>query len=336
MNYALKEQKALPASQMRLQIQIEAATIESEFSHVLAEAVKEAELPGFRKGKVPVAMVRERMGEMALFEEAATHALSHALSDIFEKEKLDVIGRPSVSATKLAPGNPAEFTVTVALFPKLALPDYKALAAKANKKPEEEVKTEEKEIDAVIAQITKEHEMRTKKSEFKLAEDSVKELGDFASLADMRSKVTEGLTGHKKNRAGEKRRAELLDAITKGTKGDLPEILIEHELNRLEGEFAGQMAQIGGTFDDYLKEIKKDREALRKEWRTDAEKRARLHLALAEIARGEKIIVTEEELNAEMKPILEHYKDAKEDHVRSFVENTILNRKTIAFLEEQK
>ena len=254
----------------------------------------------------------------------------------FKKGDLDVIGRPEVSATKLAPDNPAEFKVKVSLFPRLVLPDYKAVAIKANKKPEEIVVVEEKEIETVISQITKEHEQTKGKKDFAVTDESVKELGDFTSVADLKEKVKSGLTAHKKSRATEKRRAELLDTVVKDTKGEIPEVLIENELARLEGEFKTQIERMGATFENYLKEIKKDRETVRKEWRPDAEKRARLHLALAEIARAEKLVAPKEAIDAEIKHILEHYKDAREENVRAFVENNILNQKTIEFLENQK
>lgn len=321
---------------MQFAIEIDAPFIAGERTHVLDEAVKEADLPGFRKGKVPVDVIRKRMGELALWEEAVTHALSHVLAEIFKKEDLDVIGRPDISVLKLAPDNPAEVRVIVSLFPKLKLPDYKALAEKANKKPAEKIELEEKEIDAVIAQITKEYEQHTNKTHVVITDENVKEIGEFASVADLRKKVTEGLTAHKTTRAGEKRRAELLDKVTAETTGEIPDVLIENELHRLEGEFKTQIERLGASFETYLKEIKKDRKTLLKEWRPDAEKRARLHLALAEIARAEKLTAPKEEVEAEVKHVMEHYKEAREENVRAFVENTILNQKTISFLEDQK
>lgn len=336
MSYTIKEQKAIPGSQMEFTIEISAEVIAKESKQVLEEAVRDAEMPGFRKGKVPADVIRKRIGELALFEDAATHALSKALADIFKKEELDVIGRPEVTTTKLAPENPAEFKVKVSLFPRLTLPDYKEIAVKSNKKPEESVEVTEKEIDTVLAQITREYEKVHDKKDFIVTDDNVKELGDFASVADLRTKAIEGMTGHKKSQAVEKRRAELLDAIVKATKGDIPEVLIENELTRLEGEFKTQIERMGSTFETYLKEIKKDREAVRKEWRPDAEKRARLHLALAEIARAEKIVAEKSAVEAEVKHILEHYKEAREENVRAFVENNLLNQKTIEFLENQR
>jgi FKBP-type peptidyl-prolyl cis-trans isomerase (trigger factor) len=334
MSYRILERKMLPHSQIEFVIELDVASITSEEVHVLEDAARNLELPGFRKGKVPKEMIRTRMGALALFEDAATAALSHALGEIFRGESLDVIGRPAVGVQKLAPGNPAVFTVTCSLFPRLTLPDYKTIAAKENKKPDKEPTVEEKDIDAVIAEIVKERNAHTGKKEFQLTNETVRELGEFTSAADLRSKVSEGLMTHRKDREREKRRATLLDAIAAGTKGDIPDVLIENELARLEADFSMQIERLGSTFDAYLGEIKKSREDVRKEWRPDAGKRARLHLALAEIARAEKIVAPPEEVGAEVKRILAHYKNAREETARLFVENTILNQKTIEFLEK--
>ena len=336
MPYTILNKKLLPKSQLELALEIDAATIAATCAQVLEEAAREADLDGFRKGKVPKDIIRKRMGELVLWEEAAMRALSESLAGIFTQNAIDVVGRPAVSVTKLAPDNPAGFKVVVSLFPKLSLPDYRALAAKHNSKPAESAAVEEKEVDAVVAEMTKEHERRARKTDFKVSDETVKELGEFASVADLRTKVAEGLAAHKKNKAAEKRRAKLLDALVSGATGELPDVLVEQELNRFEAELEGQLKAAGASLEQYLKEIRKDRDTVRAEWRPDAERRARLELLLAEIARKEHISAPQEEVDAEVKQILERYKDAKSETARLFVENVILNRKVIQFLEDQK
>lgn len=334
MSYTILNKKLLPKSRLELALEIDAAAIAATRAQVLEEAAREADMDGFRKGKVPKDIIRQRMGELALWEEAAMRALSHVLAEMFQKENLDPIGRPTVTATKLAPDNPAGFKVVVSLFPKLSLPDYRALAATHNAEPVERAAVEKKEIDAVVAEMTKEHERRTNQKDFEASDETVKQLGEFSSVADLYAKVAEELAAHKKNKTSEKRRAKLLDALVSGAAGELPDILIEQELNRFEAELEGQLKVAGASLPQYLKEIKKDRAAVRAEWRPDAERRARLELVLAEIARAEKIEASGEEVEAEVKHIRERYKEAKSETVRRFVENVTLNREVIQFLEQ--
>ena len=151
MQYTIKEKKSLPQSEFLLLLEIPQEEIAGHRTHVLSHLKKDMELPGFRKGVVPEKIIRERMGELALWEEAATDALSEVLAEIFRAEKLDVIGRPRVEALKLAPENPAEFKVTLSLYPELTLPDYKKIAAVHNGKKVEPTHVDEKEIDTVIS-----------------------------------------------------------------------------------------------------------------------------------------------------------------------------------------
>ena len=336
MHYTIKEKKALPKSQFLLVFEIPAEEVQHEEAHVLEHMKKDADLPGFRKGFVPEKIIRDKMGAQALFEESATHALSHALSDIFPKEKLDVIGRPHVETLKLAPGNPVEFKVTLSLYPELTLPDYKKIATDQNGKKLASAEVEEKEVDTVIAEIKKQHEAATGTKDFVITDENVKAFGKFETIADFRAKVKEGLVSHKEERNREKRRAELLDALTEKSKGDIPQVLVESELSRMEHELRTQIERMGGSWEGYLKEVKKDAEGLKKDWHKDAERRARLQLMLLQIARAEKLLPDEKQIESEVKHLLDHYKDAHPESARNYVETLLTNQKVLEFLESQK
>ncbi|MSU55741.1 MAG: hypothetical protein EXS51_00315 [Candidatus Taylorbacteria bacterium] len=350
MKYTLKEKKVLPKSEVLLELEIPPEEVAKHRSHVLEHLKKDTELPGFRKGFVPEKIIRERIGEMALWEEASTDALGEALAEIFKLEKLDVIGRPRVEAVKLAPDNPAEFKVTLSLYPELSLPEYQKIAKTENAKKPESAEITDKEIDTVITEITKQHTSATGRrhagadsglaetdaKDFSITDETVKALGSFETVADFRAKVKEGLLSHKEEKNREKRRATLLDKLTEKSAGDIPDVLVESELSRMESEMRAQIERMGASFDDYLKEIKKDAVTLRKEWGKDAERRARLQLMLFQIARAEKLTVPEAEIEAEVKHILEHYKNANSENARSYVETLMTNQRVLEFLENLK
>lgn len=336
MKYTLKEKKVLPKSEVLLELEIPPEEVARHRSHVLEHLKKDTELPGFRKGFVPEKIIRQRIDERVLWEEASTDALGEALAEIFKSEKLDVIGRPRVEAVKLALDTPAEFKVTLSLYPELSLPEYQKIAKTENAKKPESAEITDKEIDTVITEITKQHTSATDAKDFSITDETVKALGSFETVADFRAKVKEGLLSHKEEKNREKRRATLLDKLTEKSAGDIPDVLVESELSRMESEMRAQIERMGASFDDYLKEIKKDAVTLRKEWGKDAERRARLQLMLFQIARAEKLTVPEAEIEAEVKHILEHYKNANSENARSYVETLMTNQKVISFLEDQK
>ena len=95
------------------------------------------------------------------------------------------------------------------------------------------------------------------------------------------------------------------------------------------------ITQMGLKFEDYLKHLNKTKEDLRKEFRTDALKKAKLGLTLNEIAKIEKIVAKEEEVAKEVANILEHYKDADPERAKLHAENVLTNEKVFQFLESQ-
>lgn len=270
----------------------------------LASISKGAELPGFRKGAAPEKMVREKIGEAALLREAAEHAISHAYGHIIESEKIDAIGHPKVSITKIAEGNPLEFTLVTAVVPEIKDFDYKKIASKESAK----------KADAPI--VTDE--------ELAKAKEKVPEA------------TKEDIVKEKEYRAVEKKRLELVDALTSGLDVIVPEVLVEAELGRMAEQMAHDIGRMGLKFDDYLKHIKKSADELKKEWRPDALKRVKLDLALNHIAKAEKLSPDKQKVEDEIKHAKEHHKDIDLERARAYFEHIFLNQAVFEFLEKQK
>ena len=95
------------------------------------------------------------------------------------------------------------------------------------------------------------------------------------------------------------------------------------------------ITQMGLKFEDYLKHLNKTPDDLKKEFRKDAEKKAKLGLILNEIAKAEKIVADEAEVAKEVAAILEHYKDADLERAQMHAESVLTNEKIFQFLESQ-
>jgi trigger factor len=132
--------------------EIPVEVLDDQMMEELAAIALDFTAPGFRKGKVPENVVREHVGEMELLENAASQVLRNAMAEIAKDEKLDVIGRPEVIVTKMAPKNPLEFRVRYALTPEIKLPDYKKIG-KAIFERKDPIEVAEKEIDEAIVRI---------------------------------------------------------------------------------------------------------------------------------------------------------------------------------------
>jgi trigger factor len=115
----------------------------------------------------------------------------------------------------------------------------------------------------------------------------------------------------------------------------VPEILIEVELDKILYRMESDITQMGLKFEDYLKHLSKTKEDLRKEFRIDADKKAKLGLILNEIAKAEKITADEADVAREVSQILAQYKDADPERARLHAENVLTNEKIFQFLESQ-
>ena len=128
--YKIIKIKKLPEGEVEIEAEVEAEILKNFREKALASIQKEAALPGFRKGHVPEKMLIERVGEMHVLEEAAKLALEKIYPTILIHEKIDAIGRPEITITKLALGNNLAFKATTAVLPPFNLPDYKSIAQK--------------------------------------------------------------------------------------------------------------------------------------------------------------------------------------------------------------
>jgi len=338
--------KKLPKSMVEISVKLSGEAFDGTRAEALKRIASDAEYPGFRRGHVPENIIIAKTGEAHILEEMAEIAISKAYADIIIGEKLDVIGRPEVRITKVAPGNPLEFTIVTAIFPEVTLPDYKKLAAKEVKK-EEKVAVEEKELEQAIDQLRKMRaekgtgETTDAKSDVKeelppLDDAFVKTIGNFANVDDFREKLRANILSEKERAAKEKKRVTIIESIIAGAKIDLPDIIIEQELSRMEAEFENDVKRMGLTLESYLKAVNKTKEEAVKEWKPEAEKRAKVQLAVSKIAEEEKIVPEKEEVEQEIAGLKARYDDVSEERIRGFVEMMLTNEKVFRMLESQK
>ncbi len=336
--YTIKKKEKLEGSVIEFQIEIDAAAIEKLWPHAIEHVGEHVNLPGFRKGHIPEKVLVSQVGEMAILEEAAEHAINDAYGDILknarETNEFNPIGSPKVVITKIAKGAPVEATIRIAMFPEVTLPDYTSLAKKVMSK-KDEITVEEKEIENVFEEIKKSRPAEDGKP-LEITDEFVKTLGEFKDVADFREKIKENITKEKEYRAKEKKRIESLDAIREKTKIEIPDVLIESELDRMVQEFSGEISRMGATWQNYLTQIKKTESEIREEWKERAKTRVVNEIILFEIAKKENIKPNPEEVEKELKHLKEHYPDAADERLKLFIEEMISKEEVFKFLESSK
>lgn len=348
----------LPKSEIEIEGEIESSVFESYFDKALKILGEKVKIDGFRQGKVPENILISKIGEMSILEEMAELALGEHYPKILEEEKIDAIGRPVITITKLARNNPLGFKIKTAVIPKIQIADYKKIAKDTISKvtdEEKNVKVTDEEIEQTIMDIRKsrapkkhmkdateihEHKEDEKHEEEKeklpeMNDEFVQSMGPFKDVADFKEKLKENIKLEKENHQKEKTRLKIIEKVIDDSKIDVPELLINSEVEKILYKMESDISQMGLKFEDYLKHLNKTLEDLKKDFRNDGEKKAKLALVLNKIAEVEKIVADEEALEKEIAHILEHYKDADPERVRAHADNVLTNEKVFQFLENQ-
>lgn len=167
-------------------------------------------------------------------------------------------------------------------------------------------------------------------------------VGKFKNLAELREQLKNNLTQEAQAKEDDRQEAEVLkQLVAKSTFEELPEILLESELDKIVNELQYGVESQGLKFDDYLTHLKKTRADLRKDFIPKAEARVKTSLAIHELADQEKIIVDDKEIDQEVAKMVESYREQPDllEHIqsnqgRNYLYNIILNRKAITFLKK--
>ena len=134
----------------KLTVEVSAAELEKAIQKAYLKNKNQFNVPGFRKGKVPRAMVEKMYGAAIFYEEAVNSLLPEAYANAVEESGLDIVSRPELEVTEVEAGKGVTFVATVAVKPAVTLGQYKGVEVA---KAEIEVTEEE-----VMAEIAKEQE----------------------------------------------------------------------------------------------------------------------------------------------------------------------------------
>ncbi len=313
---------------------IDKEVLEEARNSALKEMLAEAELPGFRKGKVPESLFVERVGELTVLQEGAERAIANAYPEIITDNKISPVSRPKIRITKIAAGNDLEFDAEVETMPEINLPDYKAIA-KAAAPAETGFAADDNEVNEVIHQLQhrmmpqdgKEHDHPEINNEF------AKKMGGFETVDELREAIRKNIVSEKELRAKDKRRAEIAEKISDGIKEKIPASLIEDEIMRMMERLKHDISRVGVKWEDYLKNAKKTEEEIKVEITPDAEKRVKLELAVVMIAEKENLSPSKDEITNEAQELMAAYPAAEPIRAEEYVRNILTNKKVFEFLE---
>lgn len=168
----------LEKNMAKLTIEVPAEELEKATEAAYQKNKKSISVPGFRKGKVPRAMIEKMYGKGVFLEEAANSVIPAAYEKAYDECGEEIVSSPEIDVVTLEPGQAFVFTATVALKPEVTLGKYKGVKI-------DKIDTEvtEEEVNAVIDR-ERENNGRTKSVEGRPVQDKDTAVIDFEGFVD--------------------------------------------------------------------------------------------------------------------------------------------------------
>lgn len=373
------------------------------------KVVKQINVPGFRKGKMPRPLFEQRFGVESLYQDALDFILPEAYGNAVEEAEINPVDRPEIDVTQMEKGKELIFEATVTVEPEVELGDYKGLSIEKQDREvtdeefnqaiedavsrQAELTVKEGEIDEgdvvninfdgyvdgeafeggqaegydleigsgsfipgfeeqliglkandskdVVVTFPEEYhaeELAGKEANFKCEVNEVKskeipelddelaqELDESVSTVDeYKEKLRKDLEEAKVNQAEATEKEEAITKATDNAKVDIPEAMINTELDRMMQEFEQRISQQGLNLELYYQFSGQSEEELKAQMKEDAEKRVKTNLTLRAIADAENIEVSDADVEAEFAKMSEQFGLSVEDIKATLGNNDIL------------
>lgn len=360
-------------------------------------------IPGFRKGKAPLAMIEKMYGVEVFYEDAANIVLDATYGDAADESNLDIVSRPEIDLVQIEKGKPFIYTATVAVKPEVTLGEYKgievekAAAEVTDEDVEKELKRvqeqnarlltvedrpvkdgdetvidfegfvdgksfeggkaedydlvigshsfidtfeeqligknigEECEVHVTFPEKYHVEELAGKPAVFKVTVKEIKEkelpelndefaeeVSDFETMDEYKADMREKLLETRRKQAATENENRVVEKVVEGASMDIPEPMLEYQIQNMINDYARRMQGQGMSFDQYLKYTGMTLEQLKSQTRPQAEKTIRTRLVLEAVVKAENIEITDEKMEEELQKMADSYK-MEIDQVRSYM-----------------
>ncbi|NJP36727.1 trigger factor [Alkalicoccus luteus] len=164
----------------------------------------------------------------------------------------------------------------------------------------------------------------------------------YESFDDMKKAVRERLENEKQQQADMTIKDQLVEKASENAEIDIPEAMVDTEVDRMLQEFGQRLQSQGMSLDMYYQFAQTDEEGMKEQFKEDAQKRVRMNLTLEAVAQAENLEASEEDIEQELEKMAEMYQRPV-DEIKQLLEmqggtdmlkGDLQVRKAIEFLEE--
>lgn len=417
----------IEANVVKFEVRVEAEKFTAALNKAYNKNKKNFNIPGFRKGKVPMAMVKKHYGVEVLFEDAINTVISETYPKLVEENDLKPVDFPKVDVIEVGEGKDLVYTAEVTVYPEIELGQYKGLSVKRKeaKVEDSEVESQLESMQAQNARIeTKEEgsvekgdiavidfkgfidgvafaggeghdysleigsgsfidnfedqligmsveeekevkvkfpenygtedlngkeatfEVKVKEIKVKelpaLDDEFAKEVSEFNTLDELKADITSRLEESKKATFEREFEDELITAVIENSKMDVPEVMVEKEIDNMVRDLEARLNQQGLSLEQYMQFTGNTEEKMRSYMKENADKKVKADLVLEAIAKAENIEATEEEVKEKATEIAKMYAGDEFEKMaemlvqtqKAMIEREVVVGKTIKLLED--
>lgn len=377
---------------VKLTFEISREELEKGIDEAYKKNAKKISIPGFRKGKVPKAMIEKYYGEEIFYDDAINFVLPEIYDAAVKEAEIEPVARPEIDLDEIKKGEPITVNALVTTKPEVKLGKYKGIKIdkieytvseedidkdiEATQKKnariitvedravengdiavidfegfcdgvafpggkgenyeleigsgsfipgfEEQLIGAEKDAD-VDVNVTfpeeyhaedlagkaalfkvKVHEIKAKEYP-ELDDDFASEVSEFETMAEYRASVKERLEKAAEERAKQETENAVVEKAVEASSIDIPEAMIQAQIDRMVNDFAQRLAYQGMNLDMYMQYTGSTMESFREGFKEQAEKQVRTTLVIEQIAKEEGIEANQEEIDEKIAEMSKMY-----------------------------
>lgn len=174
-----------------------------------------------------------------------------------------------------------------------------------------------------------------------LDDEFAKDVSEFDTLEELKADIRKKKEEQNKRLEKQQYEDEVINKVVENATVDIPEVMVDAQVNIMLRDFDYQLRYQGLNLEAYLKYMNMDIDKLKESYKDVAKGRVKSQLVLEKVSEVEQVVVTDEDLDAEIEKTAKHYKQdlekfkktLKEDEI-SYIKDGIIIQKTIDFLVE--
>ena len=413
----------LGKNMVKLTVEVETETVDAAIKSAYNKQKNKISIPGFRKGKVPQAMIEKMYGAEIFYEDAANELLQTEYPKAVDESGVDIVSSPTVDVTQIEKGKPFIFTAEVAKRPEVTLGKYNGVTVtkidcsvkdeevdadieaqlKANARTitvERAIETgdtavidfegfvdgevfeggkgtdyaleigshsfidtfedqlvgkntgDDVEVNVTFPEDYQAQELAGKPALFKVAikevrtkelpelnDEFVQDVSEFDTVDAYKEDVKKKLAERKENAAKGTKEDEAIKKIIDKSKMEIPDAMIDTQVNSMVEEFAQRLSSQGLSIDQYFQFTGTTIAQIKDQMRPEALQRIQSSLVLEQIAKEENLVASDEDVDAEIEKMASMYgmeveklKGLMGDNEKDSIKRDIAIQKAVEFV----